>query len=126
MTATESRNEGRAEANCALWLGMLGPPIVWLVQFQSRYAIVSAVCEHGNEFVLHILSLFFLLLTLGAGCLSWVQWQRLNRTWPQERQDNPAGRQAFMAVVGLLTSGLFSLLIIAQALPTLFLSPCTK
>ena len=41
----------------ALWLGILGPPVLWLTQFEIIYSLVLPVCVAHNRIVLAVISL---------------------------------------------------------------------
>src|SRR5438067_1854549 len=101
---------------------MLAGPIVWLMQFQTNYTLVPWACRSGAHFLIYIVSIIALLVVAGAGFLSWRLWQEAGRDWPDE-QANVRSRSRFMAVLGLLTSALFFLVIIAQGISNLFFAP---
>src|ERR1043165_2807828 len=107
----EDFKEGTGAA--ALWAGLLVGPIVMLVQLQTNYALVLWACNTGHEWVLHLVSLLALLITMAAGLLAWSNWRRAGAEW----DDEGAGvipRSRFMALVGVLISGLIALVNIAQ------------
>lgn len=106
-----------------LWLGLLGPAAVWLVQFQTLYALVPWVCVHGHAAVLHTVSAVAMLLTTGLGALAWAKWRQAGAAWPSEQSDRVT-RTRFMAVLGLMSCGFFFLLIGGQALAMVFIDPC--
>lgn len=110
----------------ALWTEFLGPPVLWLIQFQVRYSLVPWCCAHGNESLLWLLSGVSLALAAVLVLMSWVSWKR---TIPSEfAQEATVGqrRARFMAMMGLMTSTLFFLVIATQAIPVFFVNPCIQ
>src|SRR5436190_23730176 len=55
----------------ALWLGILGPPILWLTQFEIIYAFVLPVCVTHHRIVLGLISLVFGAAIVGCGVAGW-------------------------------------------------------
>jgi hypothetical protein len=72
---------------------------------------------------LHIVTVVALLITAGAGLVAWRKWQEAGRTEPDEAA-GPRPRSRFMAVLGLLTSAMFFLTILAQGIASFVLHPC--
>jgi len=107
----------------ALWVGLLLPPIAFLINLEVAYALVPPACSSGNELPMHLVHLASLLLAVFAGVTAWRWWKLRGATWPGEKGD-PVDRSRFMAGTGLLVSALFVLIILAQWIPTLVLDPC--
>ena len=86
--------------------GVLAGPMAWAVDLQARYALVSYVCANHAGWMMWLISLAaFALALLGVFCSSRVQVR-------------------FMALSGMLISGMFALAIAAMAIPDLFLRAC--
>lgn len=103
----------------ALWLGILGPPVLWLTQFEIVYALVLPACVAHHRIVLAVMSLAFGAAIVSCGLLGW------NGRAPV------AGSLArikfvrhFMAVLSLMSMSLFLLVVIAQVLAIAMHSPC--
>jgi hypothetical protein len=123
MTDVMREDSTESVSNVLLWTGLLVPPIVWAIQMQVNYVLVSQLCQQGNSWPVYLVSLPALLITLAAGFGSWRAWARVNGV----RSDDgarPASVARFMAVLGVMTSALFSLVIIAQAVPSFILHGC--
>lgn len=117
--ASESKIEGSdARTNMLLWIAVLGSASVWFLQLQTSYSLVLYACANGAVWSLHAVSLLFLVLAAIPGWIAWQHWRR------GDRQSAGAGRERFMALLGLLLTGLFLILIIAQAIPSFFFDPC--
>ncbi len=109
----------------ALWTGMFAGPVVWMVQFLTLYVLVPQVCGGGLEFfLLHVPTLIGLPAALLGTALAWRNWQKGGRVSPAEQDPPEITRTRFLAMLGLMTGSLFSLLIVAQWLAVLFLPPC--
>ena len=109
----------------SLWAGLLAGPMAMLTQLEVNYALVLWACSAGRERALHLVALLALILTIAGGLLSWRNWRRAGATW----EDEGAGvipRSRFMALVGVLISGLTALVVIAQWIPIFIYGPCQK
>lgn len=116
---------GMAVSEAMLWLGFLLPPFAWIVHMQSLYLLSEYACG-SNDFVpSHAVSAGLLLLSILGGLISWNNWRRVGRAWP-DASTGAVSLSRFLSVMGLLASALFSVLIFAQWLPTLTGVPCGK
>jgi hypothetical protein len=121
---SESRIEGSdARQNLALWIAVLGSAVVWAVQMQTSYSLVTWTCSIQRNWPLHVASLFFLILAALPGFIAWREW-RANAGSERERESAGAGRRRFMAMLGLMLTAIFVILIVAQAIPSFFFDPC--
>lgn len=108
-----------------LWLGFLLPPAVWAIQLQTVYLTSEAGCKSGDFTANHLVSIFAILFSIAGGAISWRNWLETGKGWKSEAAD-AVSRSRFMAILGMLTSALFTLLIFAQWLPTILGVPCDK
>jgi hypothetical protein len=106
-----------------LWIGVLTGPIAWACDLLIRYALVHWSCGAQHTGVLKLISLVTLLLVIGGGI---VAGRALGRTPPRVPTDggNPASRARFMAMLGVLTSVLFAVVVVAGAVPQWVLDAC--
>ena len=103
----------------AVWLGIIGPPLLWLTQFEIVYAFVLPVCVAHREIVLVVISIVFAAMIVACGLIGW------NGRVPVA--DSPAGIRFvrhFMAVLSLMSMSLFLLVVIAQLHAIAMNSPC--
>jgi hypothetical protein len=105
---------------------VLGGPLVWLAQFQLNYALVPRMCAAGTALPLHLVFVVALLLVAGAGLLAWRTWRTAGAGWPSSDEGGPVGRSRLLGALGLMTSTLFSLVILAQWIPTFIVDPCLE
>ncbi len=109
----------------SLWLVLLGPPAVWLVQFQTNYALTAWVCTHGHRSLLTLVSTAALLLIAALAVLARREWRIAGAAAPgASTAADTATRSRFFAVLGLLSCGLFALATLAQAVAQFFIEPC--
>ncbi|HEX8363419.1 MAG TPA: hypothetical protein VF613_25080 [Longimicrobium sp.] len=113
--------EGRGIA--ALWFAVLAGPIAWMLGLNVQYSLVRVACAKSAMLPLHLLSLATLALAVAGGVVAWREWRRAGAEWPGEGPGT-LPRSRFMAALGLLTSPLFALTILAQWVANLFLNPC--
>ena len=108
-----------------LWFGMLAPPLAFLLNLQLSYMLVWQACVMGQHLLLHLVPVGTLLLAVGGGVSAWYNWRRTGCTESTEAA-GVLPRSHFMAATGLLASGLFILVIVAQWLPNVLLHPCQR
>ena len=107
----------------ALWSGIFAGPVAWALDLLASYAIVRWVCAQGHHLLLHAIPVVALLLVALGTALS---WGALRATSGTSRTDGgqPPERARFMAIVGLMSSALFALQILAGAFPPLVIDAC--
>jgi hypothetical protein len=113
-------------ADTALWFGMLGPPIVALLHQQVSYVLVPKYCHEGSALWLRVTSIACLAIVIVAGitALSCLARARPEGAGSAQQEESPLARPHFMAMVGVFSSALSLLIIIAQAIATFMLDPC--
>ena len=77
-------------------------------------ALVEWACPN-HEWILHVVSAAALLLAAAAGLIAYREW-RAPAAVPRSSQ--------YMATMGMALSALFFLVILAQEIPSWFLTPC--
>jgi hypothetical protein len=126
-TPTKAEVEGYHQSNGPLWFGLLAGPIAWIIHLQTSYSLVIWVCKSGHEMALHILSLCCLLLAIGGALVAWAQFNACELTpAARSRDEGLIARSRFMALMGMMNSVLFALIIIAQGIPSFIISPCVN
>jgi hypothetical protein len=97
------------------WIGMLGPPAIWLTNFEIIYARVLPACAIKSNIWLITSSLFCLALIVGCGFLA------LREAGAGEGHRT----RVFLAHVGLMSASLFALVTIAQIVAMFVMEPCS-
>jgi hypothetical protein len=103
----------------ALWLGILGPPLLWLTQFEIVYAFVLPVCVGHQKVVLAVVSIAFAAAIVGCGLIGWNSRAPTAGSPPRIKVV-----RHFMGVLSLMSMSLFLLVVIAQVIATAMNSPC--
>jgi hypothetical protein len=106
-----------------LWIGILAGPAAWACDLCSSYALVKWTCLSQRETVLYLITLGSLTM---VACGAAVSWAALQSTAPDMPTDGGDSRQRarFMAILGLTSSALFALAIVAGAIPRWVLDAC--
>jgi hypothetical protein len=105
----------------AIWFGFLGGVLAWIAHLFVAYAAVPLACETGLEIVLYATVVVTVLVALAATLVAWRGW---SRTREDPNGDIIMQRTKFLTLSGLLMSGLFLLVIIAQSSPIFLNGPC--
>ena len=121
----KAEQEQRPAGEFALWTALLAPPIVWAAGFQTSYAMTSFRCYSGTRLPIFIVTAATLLITAAAGVFAFVNWERVGKVRPNEAT-GVTSHIAFMSVLALLGSGLFSLLAIAMIIAVVMIHPCWR
>ena len=106
---------GDTKEDAYAWLGILGPPTIWLINFEIIYAGVLPACASKSKIALVVACLICLVLIVGCGFLA------LRELGAPE----PHKARRFMAQVGLMSASLFVLATIAQAIAVFIMDPCS-
>ena len=105
-----------------LWLTILAGPAAWFLNMEASFALVPLVCQWHSGFVPGLTAAIALAIVAASGLLARYEWQRLevHSGDPQPAEPRPRA----MALGGMLLSGLFFVVILAQTIPTLELELC--
>lgn len=122
MPHFDSASTRRPRSLAALWIGIIGPPLIWLTQFEINYALAGAGhrSRHGPALVATSIVAFALVLLLGYVC---ARERGIAANSPLDAAAGVVRRNRFMATLGLMTCGLFLLVIIAQFIAQFFFVP---
>ncbi|GJG86952.1 hypothetical protein tb265_21330 [Gemmatimonadetes bacterium T265] len=121
----------------ALWAGLFAGPLLWGAQTLANYAVVAHGCyptstpratpTFGVWGLAVAVSVVAALGTAAAGAVALRSWRatREETGGPTESLlDTAEGRTRFMAMTGLVLSGLFLLAVLATGLPLFMVRPC--
>jgi hypothetical protein len=123
MTATHRASEAAPPTRrqlLVLWSGVLGPPLAFLLNLELTYAAAGLFCEARLEsrLLVHVVPATMLLVSIALGMSSFIHWHRLGGGEAAE------GSVRVLAVLGVLSASFFTLMIVAQWLPSFLLDPC--
>jgi hypothetical protein len=122
--SAEDSSAEETRHNVALWSSVLVGPIAWFAQFMLVYALAPWACSSGQRWSMHATILVFLAITLGVGWLALRLWRGGGGAWIADQDEGPVARTRFLALLGVMNSLLFALLILAQWIPTIAFDPC--
>jgi hypothetical protein len=106
-----------------LWTGILAGPLAWAFDLGVSYALVKWTCVTNREAVLHLVTLASLVVVAGGAVVSWLARRRTAADLPTDG-GTPRQRAHFMVILGLTSSALFALAIVAIAIPLWVLDAC--
>jgi vacuolar-type H+-ATPase subunit I/STV1 len=115
--------EFQATTPKGLWLLVVLPPIIGAISMEASFVLVRQSCAAQHNVALYLVTLAAMVLTAANATVAYVIWKRAGVIWPTEAVDL-ATRIRFIAVVGILSSLMSFLLIVAQGIATVQLSPC--
>lgn len=105
------------------WLGMFLAPATFFAHLQVAYLLVPWACERQTTLWLHVTGAAAVLLAAAGTAIAWLTWVRVGRHAPGEAA-GPAPRARLLAIVGVATSAMFVLLLLAQVATAFFIPPC--
>jgi hypothetical protein len=122
-----------------LWFGLFGAPAVWTIQELVGYILAAHACfPHmapratpalGGLWVLELgLGIAALIVAGLAGWMALRSWRAVRPRHPgagTAQVDIGEGRARFMALAGILVSGMFLLGILMNVLPIFLVAPCS-
>jgi hypothetical protein len=107
----------------AMWAGVIGPPLLWLVHLQVGYLVVPLACREHAPIIVHGVTVAAILLVAAIGLRDFARWRRTGRHWP-DSSAAVVSQDRFLTAMGMLLSALIVAALVAQWLPTFFLDPC--
>lgn len=105
--------------NGRLWFATLGSAIAWALHLTLAYPLVGVTCRVGSTLALWLMSAGTLGVSLGSLGVAWYEGRRLS-----EPHTPVEHRGRFMARAGFWLGVLFSITILLETLPVLFIEPC--
>ena len=107
----------------ALWAGILIAPAAFAANLQLGYLLVHPACLRNDMTPLHVMQILCLAAALGGGLIAWRALRREQTGVSGEARER-RDRSKFLAGLGVWTSALFALVIVAQAVPSFVLHQC--
>jgi hypothetical protein len=103
--------------------GLYAGPIAWLVSLQIKYALVPWICANHVQLV-HPVTLASALVSIAGGFLSWRAWRSAG---PEPLDASGGGHpHRFIAMMGIMSAALFTLVILLQGAAALVLQGCER
>ena len=114
-----------AQATTPKWLWLLvivGPAIV-AIEMQTNFVLVRQACSAQRSVALYVVVVVAMLLTIATILIAVSLWRRAGVVWPTEAVDL-ANRIRFITALGVLSSAMSFLVILAQGIATMHFDPC--
>lgn len=99
-----------------------GPAIV-AIEMEANFALVRQACSAQRSVALYAVVIAAMLLTIVTIAIAISLWRRAGTVWPTEAID-VANRIRFIVVLGVLSSVMSFLVILAQGIATVNFDPC--
>jgi len=115
--------EVQATTPRGLWLLVVLGPIICAIEMQTNYVLVRQACSAQRNVALYAVILMAMVLTIATAIVAYMIWKRAGVVWPTEAVDL-ATRIRFIAVLGILSSAMSFLVILAQGIATVLFDPC--
>ena len=116
-------NEEHATTPRALWLLVVVGPALVAIEQQANYVLVRQACSMQRNVALYAVVIVAMLLTIVTAMIGVSIWRRTGADWPTEAGDL-ANRIRFISVLGILSSAMSFLVIVAQGIATINFDPC--
>ena len=115
--------EVKATTPKALWMLIVAGPIIVAIEQQANYVLVRQACSAQRNVALYAVIVAAIVLTVATALLALALFRVEGTTWPSEESDLPS-RVSFIAVLGMLSSAMSLLVIVAQGIATVWFNPC--
>jgi hypothetical protein len=105
------------------WAGLFLAPAAFFAHLQLAYVLVPWACVRAGQLWVHAIGAAAVLLALAGVVAAW----RVHSRAENGQANDGAGsvpRTRFLGTVGICTSGLFVLLLVAQWAAGFVISPC--
>jgi hypothetical protein len=115
--------EQHERASVLQWVGLFLAPVIFFAHLQIGYVLVPWSCTRHTVVWMHVVNLLSVAVAVVG---TWIAWRVHARGESAADNDGPGTlpRTRFLGVVGLGTSAMFVLLLLAQAIEAISLSPC--
>ena len=107
----------------ALWLLIVVPPIILAAAMQANFVLVRQACSAQRKIALYAVLITGIVFIVTTALIAFAAWRVEGTRWPTEAADLPT-RIGFVAVLGILSSVMSLLVLIAQGLAMIQLDPC--
>lgn len=106
-----------------LWLLVIVGPVIVAIEQQTNFVLVRQACSAQRNAMLIVVTVVSLVLTGLTALVAFTIWRRAGVVWPTEGGDF-ATRVRFISVLGILSSVMSFLVILAQGIATVHFDPC--
>jgi hypothetical protein len=103
-------------------VGVLIGPLAFGADLLLSYMFVQHSCSTGHYYVLHVINLVCLAATIAGGFIAWDQYR--NAREGSDDGGSALDRSHFLGLLGTASCIFFAVVILANTIPRLILSPC--
>lgn len=107
----------------ALWLLVVFAPVIVAIEMQLNFVLVRQACSAQRNVALYVVSGVAVVLTVAAAIVAFRIWRQAGEAPPSEGGDL-ASRVGFISVLGILSSVMSFLVVLAQGIATVHFDPC--
>ena len=106
-----------------LWTLIVAGPIIVAAEMQANFVLVRQACSAQRNLALYAVIVVAMILTIVTALVGVSLWRRAGTAWPTEAIDL-ANRIRFITALGILSSAMSFLVILAQGIATVLFDPC--
>jgi hypothetical protein len=106
-----------------LWTLIVAGPAIVAIEMEASFILVRQACSAQRNVALYAVVIVAMLLTIATIAIAISLWRRAGTAWPTEAIDL-ANRIRFIVVLGVLSSVMSFLIILAQGIATVNFNPC--
>ena len=115
--------EEQATTPRALWMLVIAAPVIVAAEMQANFVLVRQACSMQRNVTLYAVIVVAMILTIATAVVAISIWRRVGPMWPADEGD-VASRIRFIAVLGILSSVMSFIVILAQGIATVHFDPC--
>ena len=102
---------------------VVAAPVIVAIEMQTNFVLVRQACSMQRNVALYAVIVVSMVLTIATALVAVSTWRRAGADWATEATDL-ATRIRFIAVLGILSSAMSFLVILAQGIATIHFDPC--
>ncbi len=106
-----------------LWWSLAAGFVSWGTDLGLSYMLEQHTCSTAHYYVLHLIAMVCLVMALSGFATGLVEFKKFHGTTSEEG-GSPFDRAHFQALLGMVFSLSFAVVIIAGFVPPWILSPC--
>jgi vacuolar-type H+-ATPase subunit I/STV1 len=117
------RQEEQATTPKGLWMLVVAGPAIVAIEMEANFVLVRQACSAQRNVALYAVVIVAMLLTIATIIVAISIWRRTGVIWPTEAVDL-ANRIRFITALGVLSSAMSFLIILAHGIATMRFDPC--
>ena len=126
VTNTPEPTESPRGGTRWLWAAVVGTPVLWSIHLVLNYVLVLPLCRSKQMWVMHAITVAFAALAAVAVAVATREWGRLAKRKSSAADAEELSRAQFLAVLGVMVSTFFFMVILATGIPAIFIDPCAE